>query len=339
MRFDNIAILGLECVDAPRVVSSGEIDDRLAPAFERIGFFPKILEKVAGIRERRFWDEGFGPSDGATLAARKVIESTGVDQNRIGVLVNSSVCRDYIEPSTACLVHGNLGLAPGCLNYDLGNACLAFMNAMELVSTLIEKGGVDLALIVDGESSRAVTEATIARLLEPDATVEAARSQFAALTLGSGAVAMILGRADEHPGCAHRYRGSVNLAATEHRNLCRGQVDWMETDARGLLDAGVALAGRTWEKAGRELGWTADRLDELVLHQVSIVHTTTLLEALGLDPARARLIFPEFGNIGPASVPITMAKAVVEGRVEAGARCAWMGIGSGLNCSFAEVVW
>ena len=131
----------------------------------------------------------------------------------------------------------------------------------------------------------------------------------------------------------------MSLAATEHRNLCRGQMDWMETDTRGLLEAGVDLAGRTWEKANRELGWVADEFDVLVLHQVSMVHTMTLLAALGLDPTRTFLTFPEFGNIGSASVPITMAKAVEAGRVEAGSRCAWMGIGSGLNCSFAEILW
>jgi 3-oxoacyl-[acyl-carrier-protein] synthase-3 len=45
------------------------------------------------------------------------------------------------------------------------------------------------------------------------------------------------------------------------------------------------------------------------------------------------------GNIGPASVPIVLAKAVQLGKVKAGDRIALLGIGSGLNCSMAEVVW
>lgn len=339
MQFDNIAILGLECVDAPHVIPSSQIVERLAPTFDRFKMRHNLLEEVAGIRERRYWDEGVMPSDAATLAAEKVLASTGIDRRQIAVLMNSSVCRDYLEPSTACIVHGNLELSPECLNYDLGNACLAFLNSMELVSAMLEKGDIDYALIVDGESSRAITEATVERLLKPSATQEQVRDQFAALTLGSGSVAMILGRADENPGCMHRYLGGVNLAATQHRHMCRGQMNWMETDTRGLLKAGVELAGMTWPMAQKEMGWVAEELDELVLHQVSKVHTASLIQGLGLDHRKALLTFPEFGNVGPASVPMTLRKAIEKGRVKEGTRCALMGIGSGLNCTLAEVVW
>jgi 3-oxoacyl-[acyl-carrier-protein] synthase-3 len=297
--FNNIAILGLECVDAPNVISSAQIVGRLAPTFDRFGIRHDLLEDVAGIRERRYWDEGFMPSDAATLAAEKVLATTGLDPSRIGVLVNSSVCRDYLEPSTACIVHGNLKLSPDCLNYDLGNACLAFLNSMEMVSTMLEKKAIDYAMIVDGESSRLVCESTVGRLLDPSVTPDEVRDQFAALTLGSGSVAMILGRSDENPECPHRYLGGVNHADTRHRLLCRGQMDWMETDTRGVLEEGVKLAGLTWAKAQSELGWVVEELDELVLHQVSQAHTASLIQALGLDANKALLTFPEFGNVGP----------------------------------------
>ena len=192
MRFDNIAILGLECVDAPHVIPSSQIVKRLAPTLDRFEMRHNLLEEVAGIRERRYWDKGFMPSDAATLAAEKVLAATEIERRRIGVLVNSSVCRDYLEPSTACIAHGNLELSPECLNYDLGNACLAFLNSMEMVSTMLEKGAIDYALIVDGESCRTVTEATVERLLKPSATEKQVRDQFAALTLGSGSVAPYL---------------------------------------------------------------------------------------------------------------------------------------------------
>jgi 3-oxoacyl-[acyl-carrier-protein] synthase-3 len=45
------------------------------------------------------------------------------------------------------------------------------------------------------------------------------------------------------------------------------------------------------------------------------------------------------GNIGPASVPIVLAHAVELGRIRRGDRVALLGIGSGLNCAMAEVVW
>lgn len=338
MLFENVSILGLAHVDAPHRVSSAEIEDRLAPAFARFGMRPDILRTIAGIEARRFWDEGTMPSDAATLAAEKVLAETGLDRGRVGVLVNTSVCRDYVEPSTACIVHGNLGLRPHCRNFDLGNACLAFIDGMELVAALIERGEIDYGLIVDGEGSRYVIEQTIARMLSDEATPELLRAQFATLTLGSGAVAMVLARSDLAPE-GHRFRGGVCLAASEHARLCRGQNEFMETDTRALLMAGVELAHRTWQRAHEVLGWTAEALDEMVLHQVSLVHTNTLAQRLGFDVAKCHLIFSELGNIGPAAVPITLSKAVELGRVKRGDRVALMAIGSGLNCAMAEVVW
>ena len=82
-------------------------------------------------------------ADAATQAAERALAQAGVDRARVGVLINTSVSRDYVEPSTACLVHRNLGLAPECFNFDLSNACLGFLNGMELVAQMIERGQVD----------------------------------------------------------------------------------------------------------------------------------------------------------------------------------------------------
>ena len=63
------------------------------------------------------------------------------------------------------------------------------------------------------------------------------------------------------------------------------------------------------------------------------------MHLLGLDPKKIYRIYPELGNIGPAAVPIALAKAVELGKVKRGDRVALLGIGSGLNCSMAEIVW
>ena len=72
----------------------------------------------------------------------------------------------------------------------------------------------------------------MARLERPEATAQDVLSQFATLTLGSGAAAMVLGRADDHPQ-GHRFVGGVARAGTEHHDLCVGDLDVMRTDTRG----------------------------------------------------------------------------------------------------------
>jgi len=338
MRFDNVSILSVRHVDAPLRVTSEELESRLAPTLERLGMRPDLLREASGIMARRFFDDDVQPSDAATEAAALAIEAAGLDPDRLGILINTSVCRDYVEPSTACLVHGNLGLPATCMNFDLGNACLGFINGMDMVGNMIERGQVDYGVVVDGESSRLVTERTVERLRQPDVDEMTFRANFASLTLGSGAAAMVLGRSDLHPE-AHPFLGGVNQAATEHNRLCFGQMDHMVTDTRALLVAGLGLAGRTWKKAVEELGWSVQDLDWFVLHQVSKSHTEKLAEMLGLDLDKIYRLYPDRGNIGPAGVPIVLSKLQEEGRLARGQRLALMGIGSGLNCTMAEVRW
>ena len=338
MQFQNVSILSLAHVDAPHRVTSAELCEQLAPVMDRLGLRPDLLAGASGILARRYWDPGVQPSQAATWAAQKALAEAGIDKERIGILVSTSVCRDFIEPSVACLVHGNLGLAPTCMNFDVGNACLAFLSGMQIVANMIERGQIDYGLVVDGESARFVQEATIARLNQPETTDAEFRAQFATLTLGSGAAAMVLARSDLAPD-GHKFVGAVSLAATQHNQLCRGQVDKMMTDAKTLLFAGLELAGQTWELAKQELGWQAAEIDEFVLHQVSGTHTSSLCQLLGLPLDKVLAIYPEFGNIGPAATPIALSKAVEAGRIRKGTRVAMLGIGSGLNCSMAEVVW
>lgn len=338
MHFENVRILGLHHVEPPNVVTSAEIERRLAPTMVRLGIPAGLLENLTGIVERRFWDAGAVPSDGAVLAARGAMAEAGLDPSRLGLLVNTSVTRDYVEPSTACIVHGKLGLPPTCMNFDVCNACLGFIDGMDIVASMVEKGAIETGIVVNAEAMEYGVESTIATLLAPDVDEPTFRSQFASLTLGSGAVAMVLGRADLAPE-APRYTGSVNLAATQHHNLCRAQRDWMETDTRALLVAGLELAGKTFALARRALQWTADHLDVVAMHQVSKTHTEKFAEIIGLDLQRASLTFPHFGNIGPASVPFALARARAQGRIHKGHRVGLMGIGSGLNCKMAEIAW
>jgi 3-oxoacyl-[acyl-carrier-protein] synthase-3 len=338
MQFKNVVIQSLAAIDAPIKLTSAQIAERLRPAMERLGIRPDILEGTSGIEARRLWDHDTQPSDAATMAAERAIEEAGIDRDLIGVLINTSVCRDYLEPSTACLVHGNLNLHERCLNFDIGNACLAFLNGMDVAARMIERGEVEYALIVDAESSGPITEATIERLLEPGVGEEQFRAEFASLTLGSGAAAMVMCRRELAPK-GHSYLGSVTRAATQFNKLCYGQMDRMVTDTKTLLTEGLKLATTTFAAAREKLDWVVEELDQFIIHQVSKAHTDSLMKLLGLDPEKIFRIYPELGNIGPASVPIALAKAVAGGKINKGDRVALLGIGSGLNCSMAEIVW
>jgi acyl-CoA:acyl-CoA alkyltransferase len=331
----NVGVLAVEAVEAPEVVTSAWIDEQLADTYERTGLKAGTLSELAGIEARRWWPAEVTFDEAAAMAGQAAIDAAGIDPARIGMLISTSVCKHHLEPSVACAVHHRLQLSPNCLNFDVGNACLGFINGMQIAASAIDSGAIDYALIVDGEGSRHTQETTISRLRQPTTTAAEVFSEFASLTLGSGAAAAVLCRADEHAE-SHRLVGGIARAATQHHQLCVGDLDRMTTDTHGLLVAGLDLAEAAWKHSGPHFDWEIG-MDWYIIHQVSQVHIRMSTERLGIDPQRVPLTFPQYGNVGPAAIPITLAS--IADRIETGDRVLCMGIGSGLNTSFTEIVW
>ena len=332
-RFNDVAVVALETCDAPIVVTSAHIDTLLEPFYQRVGADPGLLQNLAGIDERRQWPAEVSFVDASVMAGEKVIAASGIDRAQIGMLTNTSVCRARLEPSSAVSVHDALKLSSNCINFDISNACLGFVNAMHMAGSLIDAGQMDYALIVDGEGTREIQQNTLDRLLNEHSTLEDLYANFASLTLGSGSVGMLLGRHSENPG-SHRVVGGEFRAATEHHELCVGSLEGMRTDTKTLLRAGTQLGLTGWSESDNT-GW--EDMHRYIIHQVSRSHTSAIVEILGLDAERVPLTFPKFGNIGPAALPITLAKEAPDLKPDDRVLC--IGVGSGLNLAFLEINW
>jgi 3-oxoacyl-[acyl-carrier-protein] synthase-3 len=319
--------------EAPEVVTSAWIDEQLAETYDRTGIRPGLLESVAGIVERRWWPEDVTFDEAAALAGIRALELADIAPTEVDMLISTSVCKHHLEPSVACSVHHRLGLGPECVNFDIGNACLGFVNAMQIGAMAIETGQADTVLVVDGEGSRYTQLATIARLRLPTAGATDVFDQFASLTLGSGGAAMVMG--GPRAG-GHRFLGGISRAATDSHDLCVGDLDTMRTDTAALLENGLTLAREAFD-ASVAAGWDWKTCDRYVMHQVSAVHTRRLCDLLGVDMDLVPLTYPNFGNMGPAAVPYTLSTVADE--ISPGERVLLMGIGSGLNCAAAELIW
>jgi len=333
-RLRNTSVLAACAVEAPLVATSAAFDERLAETYERTGMQAGMLQQLAGVRERRWFPDDVSIPDAAAMAGAKALAEAGIDPSQVGVLINTSVSRANLEPSVAVTVHHQLGLGTSCLNFDITNACLGFLNAIQVAGTLIDSGQAEYALLVNAESIRGLHEATLDRLARPDATAGDVKAQFASLTIGSGAAAMVLGRSDRHPE-GHRVEGGSSRAGTEHHELCVGDLNLMNTDSRALFQAGIALAVDTWKHAQDEFDWA--EADYFMCHQTSTKHIATMAAAVGVGIDRFPMTVETYGNLGPAAVPFTLAQNV--DLLQPGMRVILLGIGSGLNTSFAEILW
>ncbi|MCU6481271.1 MULTISPECIES: 3-oxoacyl-ACP synthase III [Arthrobacter] len=334
-RHHNTALLAVTSVEAPVVVSSSDFDERLAPSLKRLRLSKRLLERVAGVKERRWWAPGTAFDDAAIEAGAKALAEAGIEAGQIGLLINTSVTRRNLEPSVAVKIHNGLGLPSSAMNFDLANACLGFVNGMTLAANMIDSGQIKYALIVAGEDAQATQETTFRRLNAETSTREDYLREFATLTLGSGAAAAVIGPASDHPG-AHRILGGVSRAGTSHHELCVGGPDGMFTDTKGLLDNGLELVTNAWDEAHTD-GWDWRKMDRYVTHQVSNSYTNAIIKAVDLVRSKVPVTFPKWGNVGPASLPMTLAQEAQT--LSAGDRVLCMGVGSGLNTTMMEIAW
>jgi 3-oxoacyl-[acyl-carrier-protein] synthase-3 len=348
MHYEHVCLESLGYTLPDEIVSSDEIERRLAPLYQRLRLPEGRLELMSGIRERRLWPRGTRPSDPSIASARRAIVAAGIDPHEIGCLVHGSVCRDQLEPATACRVHHALGLPETCLVYDLSNACLGLLNGMVQVANMIELGQIRAGLVVGTEDSRALLESTIAALnADTSLTRDRVKPAFASLTIGSAsAAALVVHRDLSRTG--NRLQAAAARAHSTHHQLCAGghvaassdggQI-LMQTDSERLLAEGLTAGQATFDRFLAASGWSRASIDKSICHQVGSTHRRLMLESLGLPPEGDYATFPWLGNTGSVALPITLALAAESGFLGERQHLALLGIGSGINCLMLGVDW
>lgn len=354
MRYSKVRIDAIGYELAPVVVTSEELEERVAPVYTKLHLQPGQLEALTGIHERRWWEPKTPLSRGATIAAQRALAQAVVRPEDIEVLIYAGVCRESFEPATACRVAHGVGVSPSAAVFDLSNACLGVLNGMVEVANRIELGQIRAGLVCSCESAREIVDEIIEQMLADPSMAFFAKS-LATLTGGSGAVAVLLtdgsfGAPDTVTDVGprgHRLLGGVTRTEPRFHELCRWGVDlsgsgplhYMYTDSIAVLNHGVELGVRTWRALLTELGWQPSDIDRLVCHQVGSAHIDTILRALEIPVEKDYRTFPFLGNIGTVSLPITAAIASERGALDRGQRVAFLGIGSGLNCLMLGVEW
>lgn len=346
MHFERVAIESIGFSLPPEIQTSLELEAKLAPVYERLRLPEGRLELMSGIQERRFWPRGTAIGVPSIESARQAIEAANVNVGDIGCLIHASVCRDYLEPATACGVHAGLGLSAECWVYDLSNACLGLLSGMVQIATMIERGVIKAGIVVGTESARNLVESTIATLnSDQTLTRQSIKPSFASLTIGSGSCAILLvdreiSRTD------NRLLQCVARAECEHHELCQSDTDQagvgmqplMQTDSEQLLHAGVGVGKRTFAQLLND-GVDRQSIDKTVCHQVGSAHRRLMLDTLELSEQRDFSTFHWLGNTGSVALPTALAMGLHAGFIAPGERVALLGIGSGINSTMMTTQW
>ena len=287
MSFSSVVIEGMAYSLPPKIYKSADIEDKLSPLYESLKLPTGRLELMTGISERRLWPSNFKPSQASAEAGLKLLES-GIDGNKVDLLIHCSVCRDRLEPATASYVHRLMGLAGGTQILDISNACLGFLNALVLAGSMIEAGQIRRAILVAGENGAPLVDKTIQLLNKGDHTRKSIKPFFANLTIGASAVAWSIAHRDLVAKDCPTLGSWATETDTSYNELCEGDASGddlvMQTDSEELLHAGISVAQRAWAKFLKVQDWEPHAPELIITHQVGKAHTQAVLEALSVDP-------------------------------------------------------
>ena len=347
MQFTDVCLESFGYTIPEEIWTSDAIEARLSPLYERLRLPIGRLELMTGIVERRFWPAQTRPSELSVSSCRQALVAANFDPSKIGCLIHGSVCRDFLEPATACTVHWQLGLPRNCFVYDVSNACLGILSGMIQAANMIQLGQIEAALVVGSEGGRQLVEHTI-DTLNRDSTLtrKSIKDAVASLTIGSASCAVLLTHRSISKAQNQLLSVAIN-ANSRYHDLCQSHDDQaganmlplMKTDSELLMQQGVQTGIDTMAQLLGSSNLQISDFDRTVCHQVGAAHRKLMLESLNLDPAIDFPTFSWLGNTGAAALPISLAIGCEQGFIQRKQRVALLGIGSGINCVMLELMW
>src|SRR6187455_2959761 len=286
-----------------------------------------IVERT-GIHERRMATDDEALTDIALPAARAALADAGIDASEIDLLICATVTPDMMFPTSSALMADELGM-PHAAAYDLLAGCTGFMYAVAQAYGMLASGLSKKALVVGGD--------LLSKILDWDD-----RSTLVLFGDGAGAVVMepvpsggFLGfelGADGGGGIHLCYPGSGSRHFDDPHSI-------LKMNGREVFKFATRVMVSSAEAVLEQCGKTIDDIDVYVPHQANKRIIDYAVCKLGAPPEKTVVNVDRFGNTSSGSIPLALADARAEGRLQDGALVLMTGMGAGLTWGSALIEW
>jgi 3-oxoacyl-(acyl-carrier-protein) synthase III len=288
-----------------------------------------------GIRERRLASSAEATSDLALEASKRAIAAAGLTAEDIDLIIVATITPDMFFPSTACLLQDKLG-AKRAAAFDLSAACSGFIYGLATASNMISAGMYNHILVVGAETLSRITDYT---------------DRNTCILFGDGAGAVVLGEVAEGRGFRSFELGADGgggelLKVSGGGSRLPASADSLEAKQHYIYMAGnevfkfaVRIMGSAAEDALSKAGMSKEDVDLLVPHQANIRIIQSALNRLNLPEEKAMVNLDKYGNMSAASIPVALAEAVEQGRVNEGDCLVFVGFGGGLTWGASVLIW
>ena len=316
-----VTITGLGAYAPERVVTNDDLSQLVDTSDEW------IMERT-GIRERRIASDEQALSDISLPAARQALEQAGCDGTDIDLLIVATVTPDMMFPSTSALLADQLG-AKDAGAYDLSAGCTGFMYAVAQAYGMIAAGLSRKALVVGGD--------VLSRILDWS-------DRSTVVLFGDGAGAVVLERSDEAGFLA--FELGADGAGGEHLWLpgsgsrrFEEPEEFVKMNGREVFKFATRVLVQSAEAVLARYGATIDDVDVYVPHQANVRIIDHATKKLGIPSDRVVTNVDRYGNTSSGSIPLALAEAQADGRLQPGKLVLMTGMGAGLTWGSALMRW
>jgi 3-oxoacyl-[acyl-carrier-protein] synthase-3 len=324
-----VKVASLATYVPPRVLTNADLEKMIDTTDEWI-------LKRTGIRERHIVDDGVASSDLATEAAICAIRQAGLTPEDIGFIVVATTTPDMFFPSTACLVQTKIG-ASKAWGFDLGAACSGFTYALTTGAQMVASGAHEHALVIGADVMSSIIDY---------------QDRATCVLFGDGAGAAVVSPATEEGlgivDFAHEVDGSGapalcmpaggSLRPATHATVDQ-RLHYVHQDGPSVFKFAVRKTEEICRRVLKQNGIDADDVDLFVSHQANRRIILNAAERLGLDRRKIVINIERFGNTTAATIPLALADAIVDGRLEKGHRVLLTSVGAGFTVGAVLLDW
>jgi len=324
----NAGILGVGMAVPDKVLSNADLE-------RMVDTNDEWIMTRTGIRERRISSPEEGSGTLGTLAARRALADAGMSAEDLDLIICATATGDYPWPSTACIIQREIG-ARRAAAFDLSAACSGFTYGLAVASSMIQSGSVRRILVVGVD--------TLTKQVDWN-------DRGTCILFGDGAGATVLGPCAPDEGVLASYlgadgRGFDQIWLEGGGNKVPVTIQIMEDGRNCIRMKGaevfkfaVKIMGEASIEALCRANLTPDDVSLFIPHQANIRIINAAAERMKLQPEKVFLNVHKYGNTSAGSIPIAIAEAVQEGRVNRGDVLVLVGFGAGLTWGANVIRW
>ncbi|BEL09592.1 ketoacyl-ACP synthase III [Actinoplanes sichuanensis] len=296
---------------------------------------PEWVSRKTMIEARRFAAPDEAASDLAARAAQAALRRAGVTAAEIDYIIVSTSTGDSPQPPTSNLVQHTIG-ATGAACFDVNAVCAGFVFALSVANGLVQARPDALVLVIASD--------VYSRILDFG-------DRRTAVLFGDGAGAAVVGRVPDGYGIIdlelssrgdandliHVKAGGSRLPASP-QTVADGD-HYFRMNGRGVREFVATGVPPALDDLLRRNEFKADDVDHFVPHQANGIMLQELVESAGLQDAHTHLTLPWYGNVGSASLPVTLDDAAHNGSLRDGELVLLAGFGGGMSLGACLLRW